>query len=164
MEEKELKVTPPDGYVIDKENSTFECIKFKKELRNYEDVARNLFFNKNYYFLSERGLIELYTNNDNLYFLDSNNSTSRKQLERLLAINKLINVAKCLNGDWKPNWNNALKLKYYLRLNMDENLLEIGYTRMFCSDIVYFKSKELAQQAIDILGENNIRLVLSTDW
>jgi hypothetical protein len=26
---KEVKITPPEGYEIDKENSTFECIKFK---------------------------------------------------------------------------------------------------------------------------------------
>ena len=30
METKEIKITPPDGYEIDQENSTFECIKFKK--------------------------------------------------------------------------------------------------------------------------------------
>ena len=29
METKELKIQVPDGYEIDKENSTFECIKFK---------------------------------------------------------------------------------------------------------------------------------------
>lgn len=27
--EKEIKITPPEGYEIDKVNSTFECIKFK---------------------------------------------------------------------------------------------------------------------------------------
>ena len=27
--EKEVKIVPPDGYEIDRENSTFECIKFK---------------------------------------------------------------------------------------------------------------------------------------
>lgn len=27
--EKEIKITPPDGYEIDKANSTFDCIKFK---------------------------------------------------------------------------------------------------------------------------------------
>lgn len=27
--EKEIKITPPEGYEIDKENSTFDCIKFK---------------------------------------------------------------------------------------------------------------------------------------
>lgn len=31
MEEKEVKIVPPEGYEIDKENSTFECIKFKKK-------------------------------------------------------------------------------------------------------------------------------------
>lgn len=29
METKEMKIVPPEGYEIDKENSTFECIKFK---------------------------------------------------------------------------------------------------------------------------------------
>lgn len=27
--EKEIKITPPEGYEIDRKNSTFECIKFK---------------------------------------------------------------------------------------------------------------------------------------
>ena len=27
--EKEIKITPPEGFAIDKENSTFECIRFK---------------------------------------------------------------------------------------------------------------------------------------
>jgi len=27
--EKEIKITPPEGFEIDKENSTFECIRFK---------------------------------------------------------------------------------------------------------------------------------------
>lgn len=31
--EKEIKITPPDGYEIDKENSTFYCIKFKPIIR-----------------------------------------------------------------------------------------------------------------------------------
>lgn len=29
METKEIKINIPEGYEIDKENSTFECIKFK---------------------------------------------------------------------------------------------------------------------------------------
>ena len=27
--EKEVKIIPPEGYEVDKENSTFDCIKFK---------------------------------------------------------------------------------------------------------------------------------------
>lgn len=31
QKEQEIKITVPEGYEIDKENSTFECIKFKKK-------------------------------------------------------------------------------------------------------------------------------------
>jgi len=38
METKEIKITTPQGYEIDKENSTFECIKFKKiEQKKWRD-------------------------------------------------------------------------------------------------------------------------------
>ena len=41
METKEVKIQAPEGYEIDKENSTFECIKFKpiKRYITYEDVC-----------------------------------------------------------------------------------------------------------------------------
>ena len=37
---KELKIEVPQGYVIDKENSTFECIKFKpKGIKTWNDLC-----------------------------------------------------------------------------------------------------------------------------
>lgn len=40
METKEVKITIPEGYEIDKEHSTFECIKFKKkvEVNTWKDI------------------------------------------------------------------------------------------------------------------------------
>lgn len=38
MEVKEIKITPPEGLEIDKENSTFECIKFKPIKRWADDT------------------------------------------------------------------------------------------------------------------------------
>lgn len=35
METKELNIVAPEGYEIDKENSTFECIKFKPIVRRW---------------------------------------------------------------------------------------------------------------------------------
>lgn len=35
--EKEIKITPPEGYEIDKENSTFDCIKFKPVVKRWRD-------------------------------------------------------------------------------------------------------------------------------
>ena len=38
---KELKIETPQGYEIDKENSSFECIKFKKkqEIKTWDDLC-----------------------------------------------------------------------------------------------------------------------------
>ena len=41
--EKELKIIPPDGYEIDKENSTFDCIKFKPVVKRWRDRIEEMF-------------------------------------------------------------------------------------------------------------------------
>lgn len=37
MDTKEIKIVPPEGYEIDKENSTFECVKFKRIIKRWRD-------------------------------------------------------------------------------------------------------------------------------
>lgn len=37
METKEIKIVPPEGYEIDKENSTFDCIRFKHTIKQWRD-------------------------------------------------------------------------------------------------------------------------------
>lgn len=100
METKEIKINIPEGYEIDKENSTFECIKFKlkssKKYITYEDVCKSLFPNIGYYTTSHGEII-----NDKLfdeYIIDLNNAPNKKQLERLLALNQLMNIAYYYNG------------------------------------------------------------------
>lgn len=39
--EKEIKITPPDGYEIDKSNSTFDCIKFKPIAQKWRGNVHN---------------------------------------------------------------------------------------------------------------------------
>lgn len=165
METKEMKIVPPEGYEIDKENSTFECVKFKpiEKAVSYRYISEKLFVGKDVYFSNNAGMIEQLYNVEKSLSYDQNNCTSHKQAEKLLAINKLMNVAKYLNGeDWKPDWDNEDELKYFINKNREG----IYVSRNNCNNfaIVYFKSKELAQQAIDILGEETIRLALSTDW
>lgn len=155
METKEFKIQVPEGYEIDKENSTFECIKFNpiKNKLTYEDVARELFKDEYRYittFSCLKGWKDV-------------TCTSSKQTEKLLAINKLMNVAKHLNDDWIPDWeDNNNEFKYYI--NYYHKVINISYTSHYNSSNVYFKSEELAIQAIEILGEETIKLALSTDW
>ena len=42
MKTKEIKITPPEGYEIDKENSTFDCIKFKPVAKRWRGAYGSL--------------------------------------------------------------------------------------------------------------------------
>ena len=50
MNTKELKIQVPEGYEIDKENSTLECIKFRpiKKYITYKDICNTLSLDRNY--------------------------------------------------------------------------------------------------------------------
>ena len=163
MEEKVIKIKIPEGYEIDKERSTFEKIVFKSKKENYDSICKKLFLNKLGYFCNRSGRIQSITLNYCGY-KDINNCTSEKQAKKLLAINQLMNVAKYLNRDWKPNWKDASEGKFCIFLDYKYNTIRIYCAHMLSESIVHFKTEELAQKAIDILGEETIKLALSTDW
>ena len=97
MNTKEVKIQVPDGYEIDKENSTFELIKFKpiKKYITYKDVCNELFNNFQGYLISGYGQIEdFYYESDKF---EPNSATNRKQLDRLLALNQLFNITEYYN-------------------------------------------------------------------
>lgn len=159
----EIKIDVPEGMEAYLENDTIKFRPIKKEL-TYDDIAKELFYKKLTYYTTDIGNIYKFTLNDNYKHL--NNYTSKKQAQKILAINQLMNVAKYLNGDWQPNWDNndGYEYKYYLYIDYPGNKIEIAYLASCCSDGAYFKSEKLAQQAIDILGEETIKLALCTDW
>lgn len=96
---KEFKIQIPEGYEIDRENSTFECIKFKP-IKNitYEQIARNVNNTKNgYYYIDIFGHV-CFAKED-FGCQKGNSSYSRKQLERILALNQLLNIAEYYNSN-----------------------------------------------------------------
>lgn len=91
METKEFKIQVPEGYEIDKENSTLECIKFKKKPIDFieliysigvEDVRLNIPYN------------------------------SPNYCNKIYAINKLLFVAKYLNEGWVPDFKDVFQRKH----------------------------------------------------
>lgn len=154
----EVKIVSPEGYIVDAENSTFECIKFKPKTVDYETVARELFLNKKKaYIPSSIKNASIGVNQYN--YTNSTNCTSKEQAKKLTAFNQLINVAKYLNGDWNPNFNNSAEVKYLILYQKDEIIITCLYLNNF--GIPCFKTKALAEQAIKILGEETIKLALS---
>ena len=89
-----------------------------------------------------------------------NNAKTKEQLQRLLAINKLMNVAEYLNDGWKPNWKDVQCSKWYIYWNYCQNKFGIDLQHLEQSVNIYFKTPDLALQAIEILGEEEVKLAL----
>lgn len=125
----------------------------------YDDILKELFLDK---IASWVGRTKIYTATIGVVnYNDQNNCTTEAQAKRLLAFNKLMNIAKYLNGDWKPNfdgdhgnWN----------ICKDGDTLLATYTRNVNKANVYFKSKDLAYEAIRLMGEESLNDLFSTDW
>lgn len=165
MKVNNLTIIPPEGMEAYQEGNE---IKFRKKF-SLENVYKELFFNKTIYYMNDMGwACKRKDDFDSMIPFDNrtieNNCTSEKQIEKLLAIIKLMNVAKYLNGDWKSDWNDRDQMKYYINHISTIGKLTISKTCTNNYAFIYFKSQELAQQAIDIIGEETIKLALSTDW
>ena len=112
METKELKVTIPEGYEIDKEKSTFEKIVFKKKEtsipRSWEEYCYQQYKAKN--------KIGYYIDNTNCIPVEINRNVclsphqlknvlpSKKLTEAFLAMMQLMSLRQAWIGDWEPDW------------------------------------------------------------
>lgn len=157
METKELKIQAPKGYEIDKENSTFECIKFKliKKDITYKDVGNRLFNKKCYYYIDACGEIQW---NQTTNIEDTNNATNEQQLERILALNQLLNIAEYYNSNRKEDG-----VTYTITYDFDEGKFTVTssflqYIRTF-GVVAIFYDEDDAQAVID---NPNFREILDT--
>lgn len=158
METKELKIQAPKGYEIDKENSTFECIRFKpiKKDITYDDVCNVLFVNDTYY-TSDRGYIHKGATWDNEIIPDKNIATNRKQLEKLLALNQLLNIAEYYN-------RNTAELNVRYRICYDSTNYYYKVVPYASYNFTYslealFNNEEDAQA---VIGNPNFQEILNT--
>ena len=127
----EFKIQIPEGMEIDRENSTFECIKFKPKELTYQEISKK-FQPYNY---------SVYTNTDHL--------------SKLITFRQLLEVADYLNGDWKPDWNDINQPKYFISYNVSKKIF-VDACYYVNYGIVCFSSKENAEKAINIIGEKNL--------
>lgn len=144
METKEFKISIPEGYEIDKEKSTFECIKFKPITSpTYEDVARSLFKDDITYYINNHGVIVNTTNAGN-NLSESNNATNPVQLARLLAMNQLLNVAEYYNRKREKTSSG-----YIIFRGTEDNLFISDRSQnSMITQVPFFYSKEDAKSVI----------------
>ena len=135
--ETEIRIQVPEGMEIDKENSTFECIKFKPKEITYQEIAKKF---------------QPY---------NSSVSANAKYLLKLITFRKLLEVADYLNSDWKPDWNDENQYKYYISY---DGMGETFFIESRCYvnyGIVCFSSKENALKAIEIIGKEELKQFFS---
>lgn len=113
--EKTITFNIPEGYVIDKENSTNTNIVLKliepTRVRTWEEYCEKMrsktsyYPDKNYYTIasSHFGSMPIVSEFDN-----------KEDAEAFTAYSKLIKLRKQWIGDWKPNWANESQRKYVI--------------------------------------------------
>lgn len=127
IKDNQLTINIPDGMEIDTENSDFKAgvIKFKKKDITYEDIENSL---------------GLEGNRTGIPVDDSN-------AFKLCAIDRLMNIARYYNGDWKPDWYNPEENKYYIY--RVRGSYDICRSTVMNFSVVIFKKKEDAQAVIN---------------
>ena len=95
-EMKELKIEVPKGYVIDKKNSTFECIKFKpKGIKTIEDLYKSVKTFDGYWVFGgevELGYNRIYSNVNKSVFL------TEKEAKSALAMSQISQLMPYYGG------------------------------------------------------------------
>ena len=161
METKELKVQVPEGYEIDKENSTFKCIKFKLIKKNitYEEVCKNIFSkDKTGFFITSDGVIDGGGVIADYTVADKNNATNSKQLKRILALNQLFNIAEYYNSRNRIVKSSNMYIICYNGF-ADEYQVCVHISNVIFGVEACFNNREDAQAVID---NPNFREILDT--
>ena len=126
----------------------------------YDDICKELFLNKNTYFFDDDKVLSMEPPYSN--YKDFDNCTSRAQVKRFIAVNKLQIIAKYLNKGWKPNFKDATQKWFIDKQYFGKYQAKFSYSDNY--GIVYFKSEKLANEAIEIMGKESLNDLFSTDW
>lgn len=129
----------------------------------YDDICKDLFYNKDAYYLDESNKVSSWVMTSSNYN-DFDNCTSIAQAKRMIAFNKLQNIAKYINSklDWEPNFDDETESKYVIVKKGS------GYTVKYVTSTntaqIYFLSSDHANEAIRLMGEDSLNDLFSTDW
>ena len=125
----------------------------------YDDILKKLFLNKESFFVGNTTISSITTGVNS--YCHANNCTSEAQAKRLIAFNKLQNIAKYLNGNWKPDFCSSAK-KWAIHEEFGK--FEPVFSVVENGAKVYFISEYATHEAIRLMGEESLNDLFSTDW
>ena len=126
----------------------------------YDDICKELFYNKDAYYIDDNSKISSWVMTSSNYN-DFDNFTSIAQAKRMIAFNKLQNIAKYLNGYWKPDFCCSEK-----KWSISEKFgnFEPAFSVTENGAKVYFKSEYATDEAIRLMGKDSLNDLFSTGW
>lgn len=125
----------------------------------YDDVLKELYYGKTAFWVGSTRISYAITNKNS--YNDINNCASEAQCKRMVAFNKLQNIAKYLNNGWKPDFPD--KNNYTICKNCAGGYCLLSNTK-YQAGAIYFRTEYLANEAIRLMGEESLNDLFSTDW
>lgn len=143
METKEFKIQAPEGYEIDKGNSTFEKIVFKrKELpKSWEDLMTVKGYCVSTYSKIEDCSEEFYTYKEN-----KNIFPTKEEAEACLALAQLCQLRDRYNDGWKPDWEYEEEVKFNIFYSRNSIVKSTCY---MSNTVLVFKTEELRDKFLE---------------
>ena len=138
IKNNQLTINIPKGMEIDIENSDFTkgIIKFKLDGNTYANIEKIL----------------------NIKNTSTSITVSENNKHKLLAIDKLMNIARYYNKDWKPNPYSEEGV-YYIRFNHLKNIFWVDFTYGVDTNDIFFKNLEDARA---VVNNPNFKEILNT--
>lgn len=125
----------------------------------YGDVLKELYLGKTAYWVYDKSIE--FGKQSSYNFEDAVNCTSVAQAKRMVAFNKLQNIAKYLNNGWVSNFNGENKNWF---ICIDGGKYGAKFSKWFNDGSVFFNSEEDVEEAIRLMGEDSLNDLFSTDW
>lgn len=124
----------------------------------YDDICKKLFFEKIAYWCYGGTVEEDFVRDS---YKDTDNCTSIAQAKRILSFNKLQNIAKYLNKGWKPDFTYS---SLYTICKDCTGKYSFLTNCTYQAGAIYFKTEELAREAIRLMGEASLNELFNEDW
>lgn len=143
METKEMKIQVPEGYEIDKENSTFEKIVFKKIENKLPKKWEDLYEVKGWFvdFHSDVVTSGSMRTGDSV----KNRFPTKEEAEACIALAQLCQLRDRYNDGWKPDWKKDND-KYTIIYSSDK--IDTSFS-VYSQRILSFKTVELRDKFLE---------------
>lgn len=152
---KSIKITPPEGYEIDRENSTFEEIVFKPVRLTYGAICKELFKDVIHYCTSDGQIGRIVFTKG--YEEQPNNAAASTQVRKMLALNQLLNISTFYNKKAEKQEDELYSLCYFA--DRDKyGTVSTSTTFSLGINVTFFREED----AEEVIHNPNFKTILDT--